>query len=150
MPWRAEIAYIHGQLTALRGQIAAIATPTTAPGKALAGLFNCAVGAVNVGDVVRELVAGTVCDRAFASSTAGAALGVCLQIVNPSLTLIVYNGECAAFSGLIPDAIYYLDVAPGGLTTVAPSAVGQIVQKIGRAKNSTTLVVEVTPQFIQL
>jgi hypothetical protein len=150
MPWRAELSRLQGIVCALQAQVYTLSPGTTKPGDAIAGLFACVPNSIAVGDVVCELVAGTLCDRASAASADTAAVGVCLQVVNPALALIVYNGELLIFSGLIPDAIYYLDVAPGGLTAVAPSAVGQIVQKIGRAKNSTTLVVEVTPQFIQL
>ena len=36
------------------------------------------------------------------------------------------------------------------MTTTAPSTVGNIVQKLGTAKNSTTLVVEIDEDFVQL
>jgi hypothetical protein len=129
----------------------ALIIPATVPGGDVAGIFACAPGSVAGGQSVKETVAGTFVALAQADSAADAAIGVCSQVINPSLVLVTFNGEVAAFGGLTPDATYFLDPAvPGGITTVDPTTVGQIVQIIGRAKSATTLVVEVTGDYIQL
>ena len=45
------------------------------------------------------------------------------------------------FTNLTPGAAYYLSpTVPGGITSTPPSSPGQIVQKVGFAKDATTLV----------
>jgi hypothetical protein len=126
-------------------------TPAPVAGVDVAGLFACAPGSVALRQAVKELPAGATCALAQADTAAAVAIGVCMQVLNPALVLVLFNGELGGFAGLVPDAIYYLDPAvAGGVTNVAPSTPGQIVQKIGRAKDAATLVVEVTAEFMQL
>lgn len=51
--------------------------------------------------------------------------------------------------GLTFNSIYYLDPAnPGALTTTAPTTVGQIVQRIGRALSTTEMEISIAPPIL--
>jgi hypothetical protein len=125
-------------------------TPAPVAGVDVAGLYACAPGAVAVGQAVK-MTGSATCALAQADTAADVAVGICSQVLNPALVLITYNGEVSGFVGLVPDTEYYLDPAvAGGVTAVAPSTPGQIVQIMGRAKTAAILAVEVTGEFDQL
>lgn len=98
---------------------------------------------VAVGDVVQ--VTGSNTADAADSGTSFTGLGVVgVVIAKPTAVTatILFNGEASVFAGLTPGAAYYLGAA-GAVSlvpTLAPS--GSIMQRIGYAKNATTLVVD--------
>ena len=107
----------------------------------LLGLYTTANGAVAAGHAVKISAADTAA-KAQASAAGNAAIGVVKSLLSPTSAEVCYAGEVAGFVGLVPGSTYYLDPATAGaITTVAPTAAGQIVQKIGTAKDATTLVV---------
>lgn len=58
--------------------------------------------------------------------------------------LVQYNGDLGGFSGLTVDATYYVsDSDPGKITDVPPSAAGSVLQVVGKARNTTTLILSV-------
>lgn len=63
---------------------------------------------------------------------------------------VQYSGELSGFSGLTPGSTYFMSTTPGQITEVAPSALGSIVQRVGFAKNATTLVVMIDRDFVIL
>jgi len=63
---------------------------------------------------------------------------------------VQYTSELAGFTGLIAGSTYFLSTTPGQITLVPPSAPGAIVQRVGFAKNSTTLVIMIDRDFVIL
>jgi hypothetical protein len=74
-------------------------------------------------------------DKANATSIATVpAIGFVTLKPTTTSCLLTYYGEVAGFAGLIPGAIYYLSTTVGLMTTTAPSASGDVVQKVGVAR----------------
>jgi len=97
-------------------------------------------GTVNLYDAVYLTGADSV-DRADSDDASKQPLiGIVLE--KPTLTsaVIAYYGEVNGFAGLVAGATYYLGVNPGQITNLAPTTAGNIVQRIGFARNATTLV----------
>ena len=89
--------------------------------------------------------------RASAASTATApAVGLVARKLSPTSCILVYKGEMPGFVGLVPASMYYLDVAAGQIATSPTGTVGTVLQRIGWARNSTTLVVEIDLDYQQL
>lgn len=106
------------------------------------------------GVVLHDLVYASAADtasQADATSAATApAIGMVIELVGVG-GVTQKDGEVTGFVGLTPTATYYLAAGvPGGITAVAPSTPGQIVQKIGFAKNATTLMLMIDRDFVQL
>lgn len=78
------------------------------------------------------------------------AVGIVVRKPTSTTCILVYKGEVGGFIGLVPAAVYYLDVIPGGITATPTSATGTILQRIGWARNTTTLVVEIDLDYQQL
>lgn len=99
--------------------------------------FQLAAG-VALRDAVYVSGAGIV-DKADASLPARTpAIG----FVSALSGLVQTEGEMDGFAALSPNTRYYLSATtPGALATVAPSAIGQVVQSIGIGKTSTVLVI---------
>ena len=76
------------------------------------------------------------------------AIGVVVAIIDPTNCRVQLQGEVGGFGGLVPNTDYYLDTAAGGITAAPPIAPGSIVQKIGRARDATTLVVETDLDYL--
>ena len=53
-------------------------------------------------------------------------------------------GDVDGFKDLIPGNLYFLGCDPGSISTVAPTAYGEIVQEVGTAISPTILYVEAT------
>lgn len=70
------------------------------------------------------------------------AVGIVISVQSPTSVTVQYSGEVKTFTGLVAGQTYFLsDTVPGAITDVAPVNVGSIVQVIGEAKDSTTLIV---------
>ena len=63
---------------------------------------------------------------------------------------VKYSGELTGFTGLVAGTTYFLSTTPGQITATPPVALGSIVQRVGFAKNSTTLVIMVDRDFVIL
>jgi hypothetical protein len=115
-----------------------------------ATVYTCPSG-LAVGDAVQITGADAV-DEADASVPADRPVIGFVQAKPTATTCILhYYGDLGVFSGLTVGATYYLsDTTPGAITTTAPTTVGSIVQEVGFARNSTTLVVFIDPDFTQL
>lgn len=108
-------------------------------------------GTVSVGDVVRVSGADLV-DRADASAVATMPV-VAFVSAKPTGTTATlwFAGALAVFSGLTPGAEYFVDVAAGAITTnVAGFVAGNVVQRVGVALNGTTLLVNISSDFVEL
>jgi hypothetical protein len=65
------------------------------------------------------------------------------------------TGDLAGFVGLTAGASYFLSLVAGGITTTPPSlpadsGSGKVVQRVGIARNATTLVIQIDPTFVIL
>lgn len=112
--------------------------------------YNCPIGVV-VGDAVYLSAADTV-DKADADDASKQPLiGFVISKPTAVTCVVQYHGEMAGvLAGLTPGATYYLTATPGVISTVAPTVSGNIVQKVGFARNATTLVVFVDRDFTEL
>lgn len=115
-----------------------------------ASVWTCPAGVV-VGDMVYISASDTV-DRANATSIATApAIGCVVSKPTATSASVLFDAqEVALFLGLTPGAVYYLDTADGQITTVAPAVVGNVVQRVGYARNATTLVLHIGNAFTVL
>jgi hypothetical protein len=112
------------------------------------GIYNCA-SSISVSNVVYLMSTSTV-GLASAMDATKLAIGVVSSKNSSTIAVVQYAGENGSFSGLTAGAEYYLSVTAGVATSVAPNTTGNVVQKIGFAKNSTTLVIEIDEDFVQL
>jgi len=100
---------------------------------------------VDAGVAVGELVfvsGAFAADEADNTSLAtGPAIGVVVAKPTAVTATVAYRGQVGVFGGLTPGAIYYLGTA-GGLTTSAPAAVGNVIQRIGVAADATTMILD--------
>jgi len=119
-------------------------------GGSVEGIFTSAPG-VNLLDTVYLSAPATV-DKALAISDATQpVLGIVSGTPAPGLVSVCFAGEIGGFTGMTWGADYFLSTTtPGGITTAypAPGSTGQVLHKIGIAKNSTTLVITVDRDFI--
>jgi len=103
------------------------------------GTWNVPSG-VAVGNVVYSTGpdSGDVATNTLISTVRGI---VGIVTAKPTLTTatVAYAGELGFFVGLIPAATYYLGTL-GSITTTPPAVPGAVVRRIGTAKNSTTLI----------
>lgn len=85
---------------------------------------------------------------ALGIANAAAIAGNAVTIAEGFVTLPDWTAATGA-ANLSPKATYYLSASTlGNLTTVAPTATGQCVVKIGTAVNSTTLLVEIEKPYL--
>lgn len=111
------------------------------------GEYSCDIS-VAVGDVV-YLASPDMIGKADADDIGKQPLiGVVQSKASLTDAVVLYSGELSGFTGLLPGSTYYLSTVPGQFTTVAPSDSDSIVQKIGFAKNSTTLVVLIDREYV--
>ena len=112
--------------------------------------YNCP-STVSVNDAVYSNGSNSV-DRAKADSISTMpALGFVLSKPTSTTAVIQYYGEIGGFIGLTPGVTYYVsDSVIGGITSTVPVAIGSTVQKVGFAKNSTTMVSVATREAVTL
>jgi hypothetical protein len=105
-----------------------------------------------VNDIV-YLSAADAIDKADATTIATMpAIGFVASKPTPITATLRYYGELTGFVGLTPGQTYFVDILPGQIVVEAgaPSAPGNVVQKIGFARNSTTMVVQIDRDFVSL
>lgn len=114
----------------------------------LEDLFICTV-AEQVLDLVYESVSDTCAQSNASGIVTMPAIGVVIAKPSPVQALIARAGEVTGFVGLVPDAPYFADTSNGGISLTPPVGSNQVVQKIGYAKNATTLVVQIEEYIIR-
>ena len=83
---------------------------------------------------------------ADASNKALPALGVCKQKLTGTTCDVQRIGELGVFSGLTPGSVYYLDRLAGKMTLPPIDlSLSGLIQRVGVAKNNTTLEVDLGP-----
>jgi hypothetical protein len=98
------------------------------------------------GDVVNVWNDGGTAKVRKADATAAGkeAHGYVLAGVTSGADATVYfDDELTGLSGLTPGARYYLGTTPGAVTATAPSATGNIVQKVGVALGTSSIIFDV-------
>lgn len=82
--------------------------------------------------------------KADATTNAKPADGFVLANVTSPANATVYliSAKNTAVSGLTVGAEYFLSTTPGQITATAPSAAGNIVQRLGKAKSASEFVFE--------
>lgn len=115
----------------------------------VSGTYTCSTN-VNINDVV-YLTSSDYVDLASATEPASQpVIGVVQSKPAIDQAVVLYYGELTGQTGLITTATYYLDVVAGGFTATPPSNIGNIVQKLGFAKDPTTLVLFIDRDFVVL
>jgi hypothetical protein len=103
-----------------------------------------------VNDIVYISAADTV-DKADASAAATSpAVGFVIQLLGGGQCVVITGGEVAGFLGLVAGSTYFLATSVGAISTSAPTGANQIFQKIGVAKNATTLVAMIEREIVVL
>jgi hypothetical protein len=107
--------------------------------------------AVAPGDVVYVTSADNI-DVADANDLAKQPLiGIVRSKPGATTAIVQYYGEMSGvLLGLTAGDTLFLSETPGAPTSVAPSASGSIVQKVGFVKNATTVVIMVDRDFTEL
>lgn len=99
---------------------------------------------VFVGAVVRMDSFGTAINALADNENNGNAIGVVISKSSSTVCTIRFLGvtDGAIFVGLDVTKEYYLsDITPGQITTVAPTASGSIILRVGQPFSSTRLLV---------
>jgi hypothetical protein len=93
---------------------------------------------------------GTIKARKADASTAGKeADGFVLDATTSGQSVAVYfESRNTGLTGLTLGARYYLSTTPGAATSTAPSGSGNVVQYLGRASTTSSLVFEATDGVI--
>ena len=106
---------------------------------------------VAIGDVVRATLAGEVVRAEANDISTALVLGVCESKTSAVLCSVRLSGlSKPVFSGLDVTKTYFLsDSIPGALTTVAPSASGSVVVKIGQPFSASALIVGVASPIVR-
>jgi len=111
----------------------------------LTGTYNCPT-TVSVNDAVYLTSADNV-DKANANTKEPVIGLVCAKPTTTSAT-IQYYGELTGYSSLSTGSTYYLATSDGGITNIPPSSVGSVVQRLGFARNTTTLVIMIDRELV--
>lgn len=105
--------------------------------------------AVAVLDAVYISSPGNV-SRANASAVGTSpVIGFVVSKAAPNLCVVRRGSDLAGFS-LVGATDYYLSTSPGQITTVPPNVPGQVFQRVGFAKDSSILEIEVDQDIILL
>jgi hypothetical protein len=104
---------------------------------------------VAVGQLVHVSGADTVSPSLGTTPSGRSIVGFVSAVVGPVAT-VRYSGELSGFAGLVPGAQYFASpTVPGGIQTGIPVASGDIVRVVATAKNPTTLVITVSPDYME-
>lgn len=113
------------------------------------GTYACPAG-VNVLDAVYASAPDTV-DRAEADTAKIPCVGFVYTKPVATSAVIQYSGELAGFTGLVPGDTYWVGLTPGSITNDVDSyPLGAVVQEVGWARNTTTLVIMLDRDWVQL
>jgi len=124
------------------------APPPPTPGGEVTGTYNCST-LVSVNDFVYLSAIDTV-DKASATSIATApAIGIVIAKPGPTVaTVLLGDGEVPGFVGLTTLAQYYLSLTAGLATlSVGAYGAGNVVQKVGKAKSTSVMIIEVDGDY---
>lgn len=115
-----------------------------------AGAYSTAPNDGAVLDVVYLTAPDTVAPADNDDPPKQPVIGFIQQRLGPTSVIVQYAGELPGFSGLVSGATYFLGAAPGTITAVAPTVSPSTLQRIGFAKDSSTLVIFIDRDFVVL
>ena len=120
---------------------------TPSSGGGLSTPYACPIG-VAVGEAVYLSGADAV-DQAKADSVSTMpAIGLVASKPSAVRCIVRYNEEMGGLAGLSPTATYYVsETTAGAITATAPSAIGQVIQRVGVARSATRIVVLIDRDF---
>jgi predicted RecA/RadA family phage recombinase len=115
--------------------------------------FACAV-AVTFDDAVYLSSADTVAKASAAGVSTMPCLGFVFDKPTPTSCLVMHHGEISTFAGLVIGQAYFVSTTAGGIAKVGdagmPTLSGQVVQPIGRPRNSTSMLIAVDANIATL
>jgi hypothetical protein len=103
--------------------------------------FSCPAG-VAVNDAVYVSAPDTV-DQATALDPAKAAIGFVTSKPTATTAIVSDNEEIQSFVGLVSGQSYFLDIVPGKIVPSAAPPSAALIQRIGYARNTTTLKAQI-------
>lgn len=114
-------------------------------------IFSTASGAVAVGNLVyKDPVANRVAPATAANATKPA-FGMVIEVLDATTCVVREFGDGVGITGggaFTPGGTVYLsDLVAGAATQTVPATAGAVVQKIGVAKNTTDVILGITPTF---
>ena len=74
------------------------------------------------------------------------AFGVITSKPTSTTCVVGEAGVLSTYVGLLFGVEYFLSVTPGEMTDTPPSLLGEIVQRLGEARNATTLILDIDAQ----
>lgn len=98
--------------------------------------------------VYMTTTADTVALASSAAASTSPAIGYIISKPTTTTCYITWVGELGGFSGLSIGVQYYLGTA-GGITVTAPTTSGTVVQRVGIARNTTTMWIGLSPDVKQ-
>lgn len=138
-----DIASIDGRVDILEGRSPSYsgeADEGISAGQPVYGLSGLtAVGVARADTAAKSKVAGV----AVADTGAGFS---CSYLADGRLELSDWTSATGSAS-LVPSAVYYLSLT-GGLTTTAPTTTGELVVRVGKARGTTVLDIEISPPVL--
>jgi len=132
--WPSVAGGLHGATHAVNG-------PDPIPGGEREQIIFSCPAWVSVGDAAYQTGSDALDMADYGAWGTMPAFGIVESKPTDTSAIVCASGELSGFVGLVPDVPYYVG-AGGGITEVRPVVGGQIRQRIGWAKNSTTLVVD--------
>ncbi len=131
---------------ALSGWVAEEFTGSSSPAP-ISGVYHFSLETpVTLGMAVK-IVSSDTCAPALADNASNMAFGIVKEILSSTTCEVLVVGEATIsppLSALTPTVPYYLSpTVPGGIQTAVPSTPGQIVQRMGFAKDTEVFQVEV-------
>lgn len=111
--------------------------------------FNC-TAAEAVNDAVYLFTANEVRKADATDLTTAPAIGIIVSKTSATECNVSTDGECSTFTGLTPGALYFLAKGSPGQITTTPITGPGIHQKLGEARNATTLMINVDSDFTEL
>jgi hypothetical protein len=103
---------------------------------------------VAIGDIIYLSGVDTIAKASAFSLATMPSIGLVYAKPTTTSAVVIYEGELSVFTGLIPGTRYYASVVAGQIVPPGdvnfPSVTGNVLQDIGLARNSTTLVIEGT------
>jgi len=137
--WYDDPASVFGGDASLKALIGALGNASTV--RSESGQFTVPIGVV-FHDLV-YMTGGLTADKADNSSLVTAPIvGIVTEKVTDTTATLVFFGVVTGFSGLTPGSDLFLGTSGGIITPPLPETPGTVIQKIGQALSSTTLLLD--------
>ena len=108
--------------------------------------YNCAIG-VSVGDCVYFDGATILQKSSNNNANTLPVIGIVREKISSTTARLQFFGDRASYSGIIPNARYYLGLN-GAITNTPPSGSGDFIIPVGIGKNSSTIEIRFSPYQI--